>query len=56
MIFLKKYKGKNIGIVANIAPQLAFEVITKKISWKKANKNDRRKANNWKPGYIYNLD
>ena len=26
----EKYKGKTIGIVAHRAPQLAFEVITKK--------------------------
>lgn len=32
---LKEYKGKTIGIVAHRAPQLAFEVITKNISWER---------------------
>ena len=40
----EKYKGKTIGIVAHRAPQLAFEVITKNISWEEANKNDWRKT------------
>jgi len=31
----KKYKGKTIGIVAHRAPQLAFEVITKKLVGKR---------------------
>lgn len=37
---LKKYKGKTIGIVAHRAPQLAFDVITKHISWEEAVEND----------------
>lgn len=41
---LKEYKGKTIGIVAHRAPQLAFEVITKNISWETANENDWRKT------------
>lgn len=53
---LKKYKGKTIGIVAHRAPQLAFEVITKNISWEEANKNDWRKTGDWKPGWEYNID
>ncbi len=52
----KKYKGKTIGIVAHRAPQLAFEVITKNISWEEANKNDWRKTQNWKPGWKYDID
>ena len=37
--FLKKdYQGKTIGIVAHRAPQLAFEVLIKNISWEEANK------------------
>ena len=49
---LKDYKGKTIGIVAHRAPQLAFEVITKNISWEEANKNDWRKTGGWE----YNID
>ena len=52
--FLKEnYQGKTIGIVAHRAPQLAFEVLTKKISWEEANKNDWRKTKSWQPGWEY---
>lgn len=53
---LENYKGKTIGIVAHRAPQLAFEVITKNISWEEANKNDWRKTGDWKPGWEYDID
>lgn len=53
---LKEYKGKTIGIVAHRAPQLAFEVITKNISWETANENDWRKIGEWKPGWKYEID
>ena len=53
---LKEYKGKTIGIVAHRAPQLAFEVITKNISWETANENDWRKTGGWKPGWKYEID
>lgn len=52
--FLKdNYQGKTIGIVAHRAPQLAFEVLTKNISWEEAIKNDWRKTKSWKPGWEY---
>lgn len=52
--FIKKeYRGKTIGIVAHRAPQLAFEVLTKNISWEEANKNDWRKSKSWQPGWEY---
>ena len=47
------YKGKKIGIIAHRAPQLAFEVLTKNISWEEANKNDWRKTKTWQPGWEY---
>lgn len=53
---LKEYKGKTIGIVAHRAPQLAFEVITKNISWEKANVCDWRKTGDWQPGWWYDID
>ena len=54
--FLKEnYEGKTIGIVAHRAPQLAFEVLTKDISWEEANKNDWRKTNSWQPGWEYTI-
>lgn len=52
--FLKeKYQGKTVGIMAHRAPQLAFEVLTKNISWEEANKNDWRKSKSWQPGWEY---
>lgn len=53
---LKEYKGKTIGIVSHRAPQLAFEVITKNISWEEANKCDWRKTGDWLPGWKYDID
>lgn len=53
---IKNYKGITIGIVAHRAPQLAFEVITKNISWKEAIENDWRKTGDWKPGWKYDID
>lgn len=49
----KDYSGKTIGIVAHRAPQLAFEVLTKGISWKEAIESDWRKTGDWKPGWEY---
>lgn len=55
--YLKKtYNGKTIGIVAHRAPQLAFEILTKGISWEEANENDWRKTGDWQPGWEYNID
>lgn len=52
----EKYNGKTIGIVAHRATQLAFEVITKKIDWEEANKNDWRKQGKWQPGWRYYIN
>ncbi len=55
--FLKKdYQGKTIGIVAHRAPQLAFEVLTKNISWEEANKTEWRKTKAWQPGWEYIIE
>lgn len=52
--FLKEnYAGKTIGIVAHRAPQLAFEVLTKKITWDEAIENDWRNTKSWQPGWEY---
>lgn len=50
-----KYSDKTIGIVAHRAPQLALDVITKKISMEEAIKNDWRKTGNWQPGWVYEV-
>lgn len=52
----EKYDGKTIGIVAHRAPQLALEVITKNITWEKANENDWRKTGDWQPGWFYDIN
>ena len=52
----KEYQGKTIGIVAHRAPQLAFDVITKKITWQEAIQNDWRKTGAWLPGWVYEID
>ena len=52
--YLKQnYKGKKIAIVAHRAPQLALEVLTNKVSWDEALKNDWRKTKAWQPGWKY---
>ncbi len=52
--FLKEnYDGKTIGVVAHRAPQLALDVITKKISWVEAIEKDWRKQKKWQPGWEY---
>lgn len=51
--FKIKYDGKHIAIVAHRAPQLAFEVISKNITWEEALASDWRKTKSWKPGWTY---
>ena len=52
--YLKEnFYDKKIGIVAHRAPQLALEVLTKKISWEEAIENDWRKTKEWQPGWKY---
>lgn len=50
------YKGQTIGIMAHRAPQLALEVITKKITWEEAIASDWRKTGDWQPGWTYSFD
>ena len=52
---LEKYDGKTIALVAHKAPQLALDVITKKISWEDAINKDWRKIGNWQPGWWYEI-
>ena len=55
--FLKEnYDGKTIAIVAHKAPQFAFEVITKGITWEEAIEKDWRKTKAWQPGWKYIID
>lgn len=56
IIFLKEnYSEKTIGIVAHRAPQLAFEVLTKNMSWEEAIRNDWRQTKSWQPGWEYKI-
>ena len=52
---LNNYNGKTIALVSYKAPQLAFEVITKNISWEEAIEKDWRKTKDWKPGWRYEI-
>jgi len=47
------HPDKKIAIVAHRATQLAFEVLTKDITWEEANANDWRKRKAWQPGWEY---
>lgn len=47
------YSGKTVAIVAHRAPQLAFEVLTKNITWENAIENDWRNTKSWQPGWEY---
>ena len=51
-----EYNGKTIAIVAHRAPQLAFEVLTKNISWENAIENDWRNTKAWQPGWEYIIE
>ena len=55
-VLKENYDGKVVGIMAHRATQLAFEVLTKNISWEEANKNDWRKTNSWQPGWNYTIN
>ncbi|WP_157949985.1 histidine phosphatase family protein [Vallitalea okinawensis] len=50
-----KYNGKNIAFVAHRAPQLALDVIIKKITWEEAIRQDWREHKKWQPGWEYEL-
>ncbi len=52
----KNYNGKSIAIVAHKAPQLALDVLLKKLTWEEAFATDWRKTKEWKPGWEYILD
>lgn len=51
----ENYNGKTIGIVAHGASQLAFEVLTKNMSWEEAIRNDWRQTKSWQPGWEYKI-
>ena len=55
--FLKeKHNNKTVGIVAHRAPQLALDVITKKMPWEEAIEKDWRKQKAWQPGWKYTIE
>lgn len=53
---LEKYDGKTIALVSHRAPQLALEVITKRITWEEAIDKDWRKTKSWQPGWTYIIE
>lgn len=52
----ENYDGKTVGIVAHRAPQLAFEVLTKNLTWDEALEKDWRKTKSWQPGWEYTVE
>ena len=52
---LENFNNKTIAIVAHKAPQLAFEVITKNITWEESLDKDWRKTKSWQPGWRYKI-
>lgn len=57
LTFLKNnYEGKNIGIVAHKAPQLALDVLLGGKTWEEAFRDDWRKKKAWQPGWKYLLE
>ncbi len=52
-MLLQEYNGKHIAIVAHKAPQLAFEVIANRKTWREAIRTDWRITKSWQPGWEY---
>ncbi len=53
---LKKYPNKKIAIVAHQGPQLALDVLIKKLTWQEAFANDWRNTKAWQAGWEYKLN
>lgn len=51
----QKHSSKNIALIGHRAPQLALEVISKKISWEEAIASDWRMIGKWKLGWEYDI-
>lgn len=51
-----KFPKKQVAIVSHKSPQLAFEVIINKKTWKEALDTDWRISKSWQPGWEYNLE
>lgn len=53
---LKLLKYSHVAIVAHQAPQLALDVLLKKVTWEEAISKDWRKSKSWQPGWLYSVD
>lgn len=51
-----EHEGKNVGLVAHKAPQLALEVLLNRKTWEEASAEDWRRIGAWKPGWDYFLE
>lgn len=49
----EKHTGQHIAIIGHKAPQLAFDVLLKGMTWEDAFANDWRKTKSWQPGWQY---
>ncbi len=55
--FLKEnYDGMHVAIVSHQGPQLALDVLSKKMTWEDAIANDWRNTKNWQPGWEYIIE
>jgi broad specificity phosphatase PhoE len=54
--FAQKHNGGHIALVGHKAPQLALDVLLKKMTWEDAFANDWRKRKAWQPGWNYTLE
>lgn len=51
----RDYNNKHVAIVAHKAPQLAFDVLLKDMTWEEAFEKDWRKTKSWQPGWEYKI-
>lgn len=55
--FLKEnYEGKRVAVVSHQAPQLALDVLVKKLTWEQSIEGDWRKDKAWQPGWEYIIE
>ena len=51
----RDYNGKHVAIVGHKAPQLALDVLLKRMTWEEAFATDWRKTKSWQDGWEYTL-
>lgn len=51
----ENFEGKHVAIVAHQAPQLALDVLLKKLTWEQAIAQDWRNTKSYQPGWEYSI-